>query len=101
MSDGKIYIRQGLDAETEYSLNDVEKFLIFRKRFKSIFQVKILEWFFPNKNEPARMVIQKPDGTQFSVFSYSASSPRKRYWDKFAKLLKAQTGKDVILIEAT
>jgi len=97
VNEERIYVRQGLDAEVDYSLHYVELFKVTRNRFKKLYQLNMLEWFFPNTKEPVRVVMQKVDGTQILLFSYLVASPFKRNWFKFATKLRNETGKAVHL----
>lgn len=91
----KIFIRQGLDPEKEYALEQITSFIVVRKEFSNIFALNILEWFFFKPNHPTKMMIIESDGKESLLFSYLYGSPLKKSWIKFKKQIENLTNKCV------
>jgi hypothetical protein len=89
----RLFVRQGLNSEVEYNLHEISSFLVITKRFKTILDIKPLEWIFPNPYEPVGLFMLMTNGSKKPLFSYQEASPFKLNWSKFATKLEQKTGK--------
>jgi hypothetical protein len=98
---GKLFVRQGRSPEVEYDLKDVSSFVVVGKKFKTLIEINLLEWFFPMPEKPVQLVMKMVDGTEKIIFTYNSASPFKRNWSKFVDELGLRTGKTSQLQECT